>query len=497
MGKRSSDQAVIDTLDGVVEEMARLMSKAQTLQTESSSKSAQVRLLSEVGRALQSTMEIDFLLRIILTAVTAGDGLGFNRAFLLLIDEPGSALRGRMAVGPADPSDAAAIWEAMKEEGRDLKQILESRMHGTPDKKTGIMKKAARFDLSLDASDNIVAESLQNGVSRIVESVEQTPQASKIARILENDHFLVVPLVAEGKKLGAIVADNFVTGRRIRSEDVRLLETFASQASLAIINASLHCDLQQRLMQLRSAHDELSRNHMQLLRAERLMALGGLAASFIHDLKTPLVSLGLTARSAAAKLAEDDPARLSLEKLAGDIMEVEAHLKDLAESAARRSKDTTSVDVSSVIQDAMDLMRGWIITSKVESVLRLKHGDAKIRGSAVEFKHMILNILHNSLEAMPDGGKLTVETDVEDQMVRISVTDTGLGIPDEMKPRVFSAFFTSKPKGSGLGLFIVKRIVHDQGGAIEFDSKEGEGTCFSIRFPIDTREPDAGHTKIQ
>lgn len=492
-GKRHADKAVIHTMDAMVQELADLMTAKQAVEAESNSKSAQVSLLSEVGRALQSTMEIDDLLRIILTAVTAGDGLGFNRAFLLLVDEAASTIRGRMGVGPADRRDAEAIWTAMRDEGRNLRDIMMSSAPGSEKPEDGIMKMAGRFALRLDPSDNVVARSLDEGTSYVVENVDETHGAPPVAAILGNDHFLVVPLVAEGARLGAIVADNFVTGRRIRAADVRLLETFASQAALAIANASLHRDLQQRVVQLEDAHEELSRNHIQMLRVERLMALGGLAASFIHDLKTPLVSIGLIARSAAAALAEDDPTRASLEKIASEIVEIEAYLKGLAESTARPAMDREPVDVSSVVGDAIELMRGWMMTGGVELNLRIDHGDARVRGHAVEFRHMILNILHNSLEAMPDGGTLTVETGIDDEMMIIKVKDTGHGIAEHAKPSVFSVFFTTKPNGSGLGLFIVKRIVTDCGGTISFDSKEGEGTCFSIRLPVTAPDSDAGH----
>ena len=127
-----------------------------------------------------------------------------------------------------------------------------------------------------------------------------------MASILGNDHFLVVPLVAEGKRLGAIVADNFITGRRIRQEDARLLETLASQAALAIVNASLHRRLRERVQELERLHEELTVNQLQLLRAERLVAAGQLAAVLAHDLKAPLVSIGLMARAAAS--GDSDPA---------------------------------------------------------------------------------------------------------------------------------------------------------------------------------------------
>jgi signal transduction histidine kinase len=486
-----------DSTDALLKQTAELASRIERIEAESLSKSAQVTLLSEIGRALQSTMEIDQLLRVILGAVTAGDGLGLNRAFLLLMDESGSTIRGRMAVGPSEPGEADEIWKAMEDEGRSLGEILCVYSSRRGPEADGILKTAEKLVFPFDSTGNIVSRSLEEGRSVVVEDASCVPDAREIAETLDSDHFLIVPLVAEGQKLGAIVADNFVTGRRIRPEDVRLLETFASQAALAIANASLHKNLQERLKQLELAHDELSQNHLQLLRAERLVALGGLAASFMHDLKAPIVSIGLMARAAAAKLVDEDPSKETFEKIAEEIVEIEKYLKGVARSAERGTRETVRIDISVIVRESLNLIRGSMITGNVETNLNFGHGDARIYGNPVELRQMILNVLHNSVEAMPDGGDLTVETGVESDIVSISIRDTGAGIPDGVKPRVFSLFFTTKPEGSGLGLFIAKRIARDYGGSISFESTEGEGTCFSISLPVDTESREAGRAKSQ
>jgi signal transduction histidine kinase len=488
---------VHDSADALLKQTAELASKIEKIEAESLSKSAQVTLLSEVGRALQSTMEIDQLLRVILAAVTAGDGLGLNRAFLLLMDEAGSTILGRTAVGPSEPGEADEIWKAMEDEDRSLGEILSVYSSRSGPEANGIIKTAEKLVFPFDSADNIVSRSLEEGRSVVVEDADDVPDAQEIAGILGSDHFLVVPLVAEGRKLGVIVADNFVTGRRIRPEDVRLLETFASQAALAIANASLHNNLQERLRQLELAHEELSQNHLQLLRAERLVALGGLAASFMHDLKAPIVSIGLMARDAAAKLVEEDPSKGTFLKIAEEIVEIEKYLKGVARSAERGARESALIDISRIVSDSLNLIRGSIITGNVQTTLNFGHGDARIHANPVELRQVILNVLHNSVEAMPDGGELTVETGVEADMVRISIRDTGAGIPDVVKPRVFSLFFTTKPEGSGFGLFIASRIVRDYGGSISFESAEGEGTCFSISLPVDTESCEAGRAKTQ
>ncbi len=483
-GKRYADRAIVDTLDALLTELVEKVSKLEGVEAESRSKSAQVTLLSEVGRALQRTMEIDEILLVILTAVTAGDGLGFNRAFLLLVDETGSSIRGRMAVGPSRPDEAELIWKAMDREDRSLGEILSQLSAKERTRNDGIMRLAEKLVFPVAGHANMIARSLEEGASYVINKGYDAPDAREIASILRNEHFLVVPLVAEGRKLGAIIADNFVTGRRIRHEDARLLETFASQAALAILNASLHEKLQERVKELERAQEELTHNQLLVLRAERLLAAGGLAATLIHDLKAPVISIGLMARAAASGLAGAGAVRETLEKISQEIVRIEEYLKSFAKSAGKGTKKAEQINMADLIRDSIEVMRGVMARSGVASVVRFDHGDVKVRGNRVELRQVIVNLLYNSVEAMPDGGKITIATGIEESMLKVSIADTGEGIPEDLKARVFSPFFTTKAEGSGLGLVIAKRTVTTYGGRISLESTGGGGTCFSIYLPI-------------
>jgi len=479
-GKRLADTAMLATLDRLLAEVGDLVCRVESLKAESRSRMAQVTLLSEVGRALQSTMELDETLRIILTAVTAGDGLGFNRAFLLLVDEQSHELKGRMGVGPTHAAEAEAIWKAMETEGLTLREILRRRKTVTSN---GIMKLARELRFPIDAEDNIVAASLIEGKSRIVENFDDV-RVRILAERLGSQQIIVVPLVAEDERLGAIVADNFVTNRPITTDDMRLLESFASQAALAIMNASLHQRLRDRLHQLEKAHDELSRKQLQLLRAERLMALAGLAATFVHDVKGPLVSVGLMARAALSGIKKSDPSRATLERIIEEIGRIERYLKELAGSVTHRRDDYIEVDLGEVIRESVDLMKGALSVQHVGVVFDLRHGDARVVGSRTELRQLILSLIQNSLEAMPDGGEITISTSLEDGRMRLVIRDTGSGVPEPVRDKIFSLFFTTKSKGSGLGLFIAKRIVIQHGGTIGIESCEGKGSAFVVSLPI-------------
>jgi two-component system NtrC family sensor kinase len=184
----------------------------------------------------------------------------------------------------------------------------------------------------------------------------------------------------------------------------------------------------------------------------------------------------------------------TLEKIAQEIVRIEEYLRDFARSAGKGARKIEMIDVGSLTDDCLNVLRGVIAKGRVEVVLDLNHGEARVKGSRVELRQMIVNLLHNSLEAMPDGGRITVSTSVEGAMLRLSIEDTGTGIPEEHRARIFSPFFTTKAEGSGLGLVIAKRIVMSHGGRISLQSTEGLGTRLSIDLPAAKSErPERGH----
>jgi signal transduction histidine kinase len=124
-----------------------------------------------------------------------------------------------------------------------------------------------------------------------------------------------------------------------------------------------------------------------------------------------------------------------------------------------------------------------MVKSGVRSVERFDSGEALVKGDLIQLRQLLLNLIQNAVEAMPSGGTVTVETGKERDLLRINIRDTGPGIPRESKPKIFTAFFTTKSEGLGLGLFSAKRIAQEHGGRIEIQSEEGTGTCFTVLLP--------------
>jgi two-component system NtrC family sensor kinase len=223
-----------------------------------------------------------------------------------------------------------------------------------------------------------------------------------------------------------------------------------------------------------------------LIQTEKMAALGRLAASLAHEINNPLQALrsGLSLLR-NRQLSEEkrqrylEIANREVERL---ITTVEKMLNFSRPSAEQRER----VDVNDLLEETLFLVSKQLQRSRVTVRRQLAPRLPQVEIVAGQIRQVFLNIILNALDAMPDGGELTVATgwDRDHQAVWISFTDTGVGIPEEDQPRIFEPFFTRKFRGTGLGLTISYSIVERHGGRIELESRVGQGSRFTVFLPI-------------
>ncbi|MBI4483256.1 MAG: PAS domain-containing protein, partial [Acidobacteria bacterium] len=239
-------------------------------------------ILGEVTSALQSTMEMEEVLHRFLVAVTAGESLGFNRAFILLVDEEARELKGHMAVGPSSPEEAGRMWQELNQKNLPLAELLTSSHERSKNRDTAVNQAARNLRIRLDEKDHVFIRALDQKLSINVlhgrmEGVDSPPVHEELLRLLGTDCFAVVPLHFKEKRIGVLVADNFINRRPIGREDIKFLETFAYQASSAIENSQLYKELREKLVVCQLTNQSLIENQEKLLEAERLAAVGKMA----------------------------------------------------------------------------------------------------------------------------------------------------------------------------------------------------------------------------
>jgi signal transduction histidine kinase len=255
-----------------------------------------------------------------------------------------------------------------------------------------------------------------------------------------------------------------------------IVETMARRREYALGLVKVRTEeLQQSLSDLASAHE-------QLVRQERLAAIGQLASTVGHELRNPLGVI-----SNAVYLLRGDvgpePTPAAQRHLATAEREVSAAtviVSDLLEFARERQPVVDDVDITGLIDEVLAILpppTGVTVDRSGES-------NITVRGDREMLRQVLLNIIGNGYQAMPDGGRVTVGVESVGGAVQLRIGDSGVGMSAETQERLFEPFFTTKPRGVGLGLAVTKRIVEAHNGTISVSSEEGRGTAFTVLLPV-------------
>ncbi len=214
-----------------------------------------------------------------------------------------------------------------------------------------------------------------------------------------------------------------------------------------------------------------------------------LAGGLAHEIRNPLSTMRLNLDLLAEDFdgAESLRDRRVLQKI--DRLRKESHrLEDILEDFLRfvRVQELRRVpaDLNAVVDDMVDFCEGKSLEQGITTRVQYDPGIPPIPLDADLFKQALLNLIRNAQIAMPEGGELILQTRREGPWAALDVIDTGCGIPPEVRPKIFESFFSTRPKGSGLGLPTTRRIVEAHDGRIDMESEVGKGSKFTVRLPI-------------
>jgi K+-sensing histidine kinase KdpD len=265
----------------------------------------------------------------------------------------------------------------------------------------------------------------------------------------------------DGKIIGVFQLLN-KKGGVFEAVDEQFIDALSSHASVAIENA--------RLAQ-------------EMVKSERLSAVGRMASTIIHDIKNPMGTLRVYAQVMKKKSGNEEAAKLADEMIhqVDRFVNMTQEILDFTRGVS--SMNITEVDFAEVMENVLTFIEKDLVKNNVELVRDTQFkGNVKLDQDKVV--RVFYNIASNARDAMPQGGKLYVKTMRDDGFVKVEFTDTGSGMPEEVKKRLFEPFMTyGKKHGTGLGMAIVKKVIDDHKGKIEIDSEMGKGTTIRIFFP--------------
>jgi signal transduction histidine kinase len=410
---------------------------------------------------LMETLDIDEILKLVLEGVTKN--IGFDRARLYLVNEKRHVLECKMAVG-----------------------VDEEKIKG--------------ITLPLDPEDSVVARSIFEKQPFIIPDASQDPRVNPILKEKFNLHSLVViPLLTKGKPLGAIAADHVEPGKNITSEILESAMTFAQQAGLAIHNALMYQELkafsQQMEEKIQKTTADLKKTEAQLIRSEKLAALGQLAAGIAHEIRNPLTSINILIHSLRQNISSGESRSEDFKVIEEEIHRINEIVDQFLRFAKPAPPHLERTEVTSIFEEILQLLRPQMEKLRI-SVQKDFRSVPLITIDNEQMKQVILNLLMNSIQAMPEGGQFRLEGEVskDGQWVELSIRDSGVGIPPEDMDKLFDPFFSTKEGGIGLGLSIAHRIIDQHHGKIEVTSNPNEGTIFTVYLPIDQGQEDADHS---
>jgi len=448
---------------------------------------AQLSVIREIGECLQSAMSLERILRTILVGATASQGLRFNRAFLLLADARRGTLSGRDAIGPSDAGDAQRIWSRLAQHDRTLRALVDEYLPSAEGGEPKVLEAARLLSARLDDGTKFVVQALRAaGTTRVEQGCvvgSGDPASERVVEILGTDAFVAVPLKAEGRPVGLLLADNAITKRAITDDDVNMLELLGLQAAHAIERARLTEELGRQVGSLEAATRELRKNQEKLVQSERLSAIGEMAARVAHEIRNPLVAIGGFARSLLAKSPAEPETRESLAIIVDEVRRLEAIVRDVLDFSRPSPPKIANVPLRRLVEEAVDLLRLELEQAGVVPHLIEAEGCPEAAADRDQLFQALVNLMRNAVHAMPHGGDLNLRLAGVPHGVEIVVADTGMGMSPEVLAHVLEPFYTTKNDGSGLGLTIAAQIVRDHGGELKLDSREGESTTVTMRLP--------------
>jgi signal transduction histidine kinase len=293
--------------------------------------------------------------------------------------------------------------------------------------------------------------------------------------------------------LGLLVAQSSQTGRAIRNRRVSMSAPGQGAAGPAVVLLSV--DILDSLpggpagasgILVRVRDPEAQRKiNRELQTADRLSAISKITSGVAHEVKNPLNAILLHVEVARSKLSKGDTdVAEQMEIISREILRLDRVVRTFLDFTRPVELQLDNVPMQDLVREIVELAQPQADAANIQVSVRQEAEGVEVRVDRDLLKQAVLNVVVNAMQAMPEGGELSIEASATKDTAELRISDTGTGIPAEVRDKIFRLYFSTKKEGSGIGLAMTFRIVQIHDGTIDFTSEPGKGTTFVIRLPI-------------
>ena len=454
------------------------------------SKTLEVRFLHELGHVLQSSVDLDEVLSVALTAITAGKGFGMNRAFLLLCDREEGILKGYLGIGPRTLEEASGVWNEILQNDMDLQALAQNfRLNKLSSERAKFHDVLELLTVPLSNKEHIVIKALNGTHPVMVEGAFNHPDVPpELALLLGVDTFLLMPLISRNRRIGMIIADNFITHRAITEEDMHSLETFGFPVAFAIERASLYDKLQVELNRVTEAGKILKEQQELIVRMENMALVGRITSSIAHSVRNPLMIIGGFARSMLKNSSESDPRRSFIESIVAETRQLEIVLDEILNysDSLYPTRDYWDLNqlVETALRDTADILtsQGYAISYTSGHDLLPVYIDFK------QLSYCLRTVLQNDVAGIGEDRSIAISSQSLEESVILRIEDRSRHISQAELDRVLVPFSETCDLGAGLALALCKTMLEKQGIPFVAEAEVLTGIRYTITLPTRKEE---------
>ena len=462
------------------ERVSQRTKQLSLLGEENNKKLKELSFLYRLSNTMLSTIRLNKLIHLILTALTSGENPFFDRAMLYLLNERAGVMQGMLGVTRETSLGTTDRYGEVEEMLTGRWDLSEEEMARQRDSEFSTKVRSSR--LELNRHENVSSQSVLEKKMIFVQDVTKEKQVDRyITREFGIKSFATVPLMAKEKVVGVVVVDNALSERSISQDDLRFLQLFINQAGMAIENSMLYNRIEDANWSLREAQE-------QLIQGERLATIGEMAAGIAHELKNPLVSIGGFARRLEKIFPAGSMEREYADTIINEVQRLEKMLTEILSYTRKATICYALCNINDIIEDALNIFAPIIEENRIKVTRHYPHNIISLLGDCLQLKQVFLNLFSNAQEAMKNGGELEITVSATrlngKKAVSVKIADSGEGIKPEGIHKIFNPFYTTKETGTGLGLPIANRIVTNHGGKIRVNNHPGAGVEFNIIIPM-------------